>query len=253
MRNWFAGSFVMLLVLALCFPAQASDRMLVFGAASMKDALEAAGRDYEQQTGGRLVFSFASSSVLAKQIAAGAPADLYVSANSQWADWLEKQAMVNAASRRNIAGNSIVIAGKPVEGNVPGPEGLLTKGKFAMGDPSHVPAGRYGREALKSLGIWEEVKKHAVYGENVRVALEYVARGEVGAAIVYGSDLTVAPELKALYRFPASSHDPIVYPALLTEKGNADAKGFLDFLSSEKGQAILAKFGFVPAGQRVGE
>jgi len=249
MRNRVAGICLVLLAFGICFPAYAGERLLVFGAASMKDALEAAGQDYESKSGEALVFSFGSSSVLAKQIAAGAPADLYISANSQWADWLDKQGLVNKGSRRNIAGNSIVIAGKKGAREAGDPEAMLEKGKFAMGDPSHVPAGRYGREALKSLGIWEKVKANAVYGENVRVALEYVARGEVGVAIVYSSDLTVAPELTSLYKFPASSHDPIVYPALIPAGGNANAEGFLDFLSGAEGQKVLAKFGFVPAGE----
>lgn len=248
MPRFFAGFVAFVLAAWLAGPAIAGERILVFGAASMKDALEAAGRDYQRQTGDKLVFSFASSSVLAKQIAAGAPADLYVSANIQWADWLGEHGLGDNASRRNIAGNNIVIAGRGSGAKAEGPEDLLSGGKFAMGDPSHVPAGRYARLALKEMGLWEKVRANAVYGENVRVALAYVERGELATAIVYSSDLVVAPELTALYKFPPSSHPPIVYPALIPVKGDMKAKGFLDFLSGRQGQAVLARYGFLPAG-----
>jgi molybdate transport system substrate-binding protein len=158
MRKWISAICLMLLVLGFCSMASAGERILVFGAASMKDALEAAGRVYQEQ------------------IAAGAPADVYISANSQWADWLDKREMVLRGSRRNIATNKIVIAGIPAKDGTQGPEQLLTGGRFAMGDPSHVPAGRYGREALKSLGIWEKVRQHAVRTCVSRLSMSYVEK-----------------------------------------------------------------------------
>ena len=115
-----------------------------------------------------------------------------------------------------------------------------------MGDPTHVPAGRYANAALSSLGLWEKVREHAVFGENVRVALELARRGEVGAAIVYGSDLHAVEGLRSVYVFPADGHEPIVYPAATTKKAQPEADAFIDFLSGDKGQAILKEMGFAP-------
>lgn len=243
-----AALIACLLAFYFTLPAFAGDRLLVFAAASMKDALEAAGQDYMEQSGDSVVFSFAASSVLAKQIAAGAPANLFVSANSEWVDWLEERGFANRDSRRDIAGNRLVIAGRARgEGAAVGLE-LLRNGKFAMGDPTHVPAGRYARAALEQLGIWEMVQANAVYGENARVALEYVRRGELDIAIVYRSDLAVSTGLTALFEFPESSHPPIVYPAVIPAGADMKAARFTEFLAGPRGQAILARFGFLPAG-----
>jgi molybdate transport system substrate-binding protein len=116
-----------------------------------------------------------------------------------------------------------------------------------MGDPKGVPAGKYGKAALESLKLWDKVGQNAVFGENVRVALEYVRKGAVGAAIVYGSDRFAAPELATAYVFPDDSHEPIVYPAAETANGNDGVAKFLDFLSSEAGQKNFVAFGFAPA------
>ena len=127
---------------------------------------------------------------------------------------------------------------------------LLDARRFAMGDPSNVPAGKYGKAALETLGLWGEVKKNAVFTENVRLALQYVVLGEVKAAIVYASDRMAAPELKEAYRFPASSHAPILYPAALIEKNASDqARAFLAFLTGPAGQAIITARGFMGAAE----
>ncbi|MBK8457408.1 MAG: molybdate ABC transporter substrate-binding protein [Phyllobacteriaceae bacterium] len=190
-----------------------------------------------------MIFSFAASSALAKQIEAGAPADLFASADEDWMNFLAERRLILAETRRDIAGNILVIAaqGEDDAGS------LLTQGKFAMGDPGNVPAGKYAKAALDKMHMWEKVKANAVFADNVRAALEFVRKGAAKAAIVYGSDLKAAPELKAAYTFDPATHAPIRYPAALT-RDNPTARAFLEFLSSSEGQAIFAEWGFVPAG-----
>lgn len=241
--------FRVVLVLAIglwSLTAQAQPRITVFAAASLKDALEEAARVYETDTGVKVVLSLAASSVLARQIEAGAPADAIVSADLEWVDWLAQRRLIVPETRRNLIGNRLVIAAPGSASSVSEPSLLLEAGRFAMGDPEHVPAGKYAQAALEKLGLWERVRRNAVFTENVRVALEFVRRGELGAAIVYGSDRSAAPHLVEAYSFPADSHPPIVYPAAVTAEGNQAAVGFLDYLSGKEGQAIFARFGFAP-------
>ncbi len=228
------------------FAAFAQETVTVFAAASMKDALEEASKAYEAENGVKVVLSLAASSVLAKQIEAGAPADAFVSADLAWMDWLAERKLIKSETRRELAGNTLVIAGKPGSSPVTDPASVLSAGRFAMGDPEHVPAGKYAKSALEKLGLWDKVQANAVLTENVRVALEFVRKGEVGAAIVYGSDRNAAPELASVYTFPEDSHPPIVYPAAVTVNGKPSAAGFLDYLSGAKGQAIFAQLGFQP-------
>lgn len=235
-----------LAVLALCLfsaLAQAEEPITVFAAASMRDALEAASAEYETAVGSRPVFSFAASSVLARQIEAGAPVDIFISADEEWMDWAAERGLIVRETRRVIAGNELVIAAPNATAPVENPARLLAA-RFAMGDPAHVPAGRYAQTALKTLGLWEMVRANAVFGENVRVALELVRRGEVAAAIVYASDHQAAPELSVAFIFPGETHPPIVYPAALVAGGNEQATALLDFLSGEAGQRIFAAHGF---------
>lgn len=240
-----------LFVLALSLPAAAEqERLTVFAAASMKDAIDQAAAAFEAESGAEVVVSFASSSVLARQIEAGAPADVFVSANLQWMDRLEERRLIRPESRRNVAGNRLVIASGESMPRIADPGVLLGRGRFAMGDPGHVPAGIYAKSALESLGLWERLEDNAVFGENVRVALELARRGEVSAAIVYGSDQKlVADALARVYTFPPESHAPIVYPAAATPEASPQAEAFLDFLSGQRGQAIFAELGFAPPPQ----
>ncbi|RCS23935.1 molybdate ABC transporter substrate-binding protein [Phyllobacterium salinisoli] len=228
--------------------AHAAEKVTVFAAASMQDVVEEAARAFSGREGVEVTFSFAASSVLAKQIEAGAPASIFISADEDWMNYLEERKLISAASRRVIAGNALVIAMQAGEKRGEAAD-ILRAGRFAMGDPSNVPAGKYGKAALEKLGLWTEVEKNAVFAENVRVALQYVNRGEANAAIVYASDLAAAPGLTEAYRFPASSHAPILYPAALIGEGTAEARTFLDFLSGFQGQAIIRAKGFVPAAE----
>lgn len=228
------------------FPVTAAEKVVVFAAASMKDVIDTAAVKFKAENGAEVTASYASSSVLAKQIEAGAPAAIFISADLDWMNYLQERKLIDNDSRVIIAGNALVIAGakdaKPAEALE-----LLKAGRFSMGDPSNVPAGKYAKAALEKLGIWGDVSANAVFTENVRVALQYVSRGEVNNGIVYASDRAQVPELTEVYRFPASSHAPILYPAALVGKGDDSAKAFLAFLSSDAGQAIIAEKGFVPA------
>ena len=229
--------------------AHAAEKVTVFAAASMKDVIEEAARQMKAKDGTEVVASFASSSVLAKQIEQGAPAQIFISADQQWMDYAEKADVIDKDSRKIIAGNALVIATQKDTPKGDAKE-LLTAGRFSMGDPSNVPAGTYGKAALEKLDLWKDVEKNAAFAENVRVALQYVSRGEVNAAIVYASDRIAAPELVEAYRFPATSHEPIVYPAALVAKNESDAaKAFLAFLESDAGQAIVKDKGFVGAAE----
>lgn len=219
-------------------------RTLMLAAASLKDALSAANAAFARKGGGAITFSFAASSALAKQIESGAPADLFASADEDWMNYLAERKLILDETRRDIAANSLVIASPQPDA---GAEDLLTRGKFAMGDPGNVPAGKYAKAALEQMGLWEKAKGNAVFAENVRAALEFVRKGAARAAIVYASDLKAAPELRAAYTFAPETHAPILYPAALVRE-NETARAFLDFLSSPEGQAIFAEWGFTPAG-----
>ncbi|MEX0344228.1 MAG: molybdate ABC transporter substrate-binding protein [Rhizobiaceae bacterium] len=237
-----------LLLAVAGFSAHAGKLTTVFAAASLRDVLEAAAADYQKSTGQDIRLVFAASSVLARQIDAGAPAEIYISANREWIDWLASRDIIKAGETVNVAGNQLVVA-FPAGSKPPQKlDGMLTMGRFAMGDPSHVPAGRYAKTALENLNIWDIVRPYAVHCENVRVALEFLRRGEVSAAIVYASDMKVAPELVRAYAFPADSHSPIAYFAAPLASGNLGSKRFLDFLTGPDGQALFARFGFSSAG-----
>lgn len=250
MRKPLAVVMAMFFMLAAAPAGFAADRITVFAAASMKEAIDAAAEAYERTGDAEIVVSFAASSVLARQIEAGAPADVFISANQDWMDRLEEAGFLRAPSRRDIAGNELVIVTAGPMPKMADPRVLLGRGRFVMGDPGHVPAGIYAKAALECLGLWETLRNDAVFAENVRVALEFARRGEVTAAIVYGSDQkAVSDDLARVHTFAADCHPPIVYPAAATGKAAVAAEGFLDFLSGAEGQAIFARYGFAPAAK----
>lgn len=222
----------------------------VFAAASLTDALEQLGDDFTRSTGVRVRFSFAASSVLARQIEAGAGADVFFSADQAWMDYLQQRGRINAATRRDLLGNRLVLIA-PADSTLqlkiaPGFALLTALGgrRLATGDPDSVPVGRYARSALTSLGVWQDVEDRLVRAEDVRHALMFVARGEVPLGIVYASDARADQDVRVIDVFPADSHLPITYPVALTRGAGAEASRFLDFVQGPAGRAAFRDQGF---------
>ena len=221
-----------------------------FAAASLSNALPEIAAAYKQQTGNSIKFSFAASSVLARQIEASPGADLFMSADSDWMDYLDNKGLVDHASRKTLLSTHLVLIA-PAASTVAiklAPHvdllGALKGGRLAIADPDSVPAGKYGKSALTSLGIWNTLVDHTANAESVRVALAYVARGEAPLGIVYTTDAMVEPKVKIVDTFPDKTHAPIVYPAALTKDAKPGAKTFLDFLSGPQARSIFVKYGF---------
>ena len=238
------------LLMALApLPAFAAD-VTVFGAASLSDALKEIAANYQKQSGKQVAVSLAASSVLARQIEASGGADVFISADLDWMDYLDNKSLIQHDTRENLLGNKLVlVAGKDVSTSIAiAPHfdllGALKGGRLAMADPDSVPAGKYGRTALISLGAWNGVVNHVVNAENVRVALAYVARGEAPLGIVYETDAKADSNVKVVGVFPESSHQPILYPAALVKDAKPEARTFLAYLASPAARAVFEKDGF---------
>ena len=236
-----------LLLAAVALGARAEDRLLVFAAASLKNALDEATSVY---AGGKVVVSYGASSTLAKQIENGAPADVFISADLDWMDYVEKKGRLAPGTRRILLGNRLVLiapATRPI-GLQPAtgfPLGkALGSGRLALADPGSVPAGRYAKAALEKLGVWNEVAGRIAAAENVRAALAFVARGEAPLGIVYQTDAMEEPRVVVAGRFPEGTHPPIVYPAAVLKSARPGARRFLDFLAGPQARAIFEKHGF---------
>lgn len=229
------------LILALsAVVATATAELTVFAAASMSDAMKALAAAYEEEVGETVRFNFASSGALARQINAGAPVDLFVSANSKWMDWVEEREQIEANTRFNLAGNSLVMIAP--KGATVIFDGQIS-GRLAVGDFSSVPAGMYAKQALEHIGWLDSLRPKLVMGSNVRTVLMYVERGEVAAGIVYASDTQVSDKVEIIGTFPIDSHEPIVYPvAACSDK--ASTLAFLAFLKTEEAKTILKQNGF---------
>jgi len=235
--------------------ARASDAappVTVFAAASLQDALETLARRYREQTGRALRFSFASSSVLARQIEQGAPAAIFASADERWMDHLQERGLLAAGTRASLLGNRLVLvvpAARALNLDLtPGFDFaavLGSDGRWVTGDPSHVPVGRYAQQALTTLGAWPLAQTRLVRAENVRVALAFVERGEASAGIVYETDARASTRVRVAGVFPADSHAPISYPfAVLARHDSAAARDFLRFLSSDAAREVWRGHGF---------
>ncbi len=226
--------------------------LLVFAAASLTEAARGIGRVYTQKTGEPVEFSFAASSTLARQIEAGAPAGVFVSADTRWMDALQDRHLIDQATRRNIASNRLALiapAASRIELKLAPHCALaaaLGAGRLAIGEPASVPAGLYARAALVSLGLWDSVAGRLLPAEDVRAALEYVAHDEAPLGIVYRTDALIEPRVRIVDLFPPASHPPITYPAAAVAGSGADAVRFVDFLSSSAARAIFHKYGFAP-------
>jgi molybdate transport system substrate-binding protein len=225
--------------------------VLIFAAASLKNALDDISAAWTRETGRKVVISYAGSNALAKQIEAGAPADIFVSADLDWMDYVASKGFVRSGTRVNLLGNALVLVA-PKDSNAPigirpgfDLAAALGAGRLAVGHVDAVPAGRYAKAALEKLGIWNGVKDKVAQAENVRAALLFVSRGEAPLGIVYRTDAASDPGVKIVADFPAETYPPIVYPvALLNDSQNPDARAFLDFLRSGPAKALFEKQGF---------
>jgi molybdate transport system substrate-binding protein len=233
-------------------PAFAEEKGLtVFAAASMKNALDDIDAVYTAKTGVKVIASYAASSVLAKQIDQGAPADIFLSADTDWMDYATRQKTIKPETRTSLLGNSIVLIA-PKDSSIdkvsiaPGFDlaKLAGTGRIATGDVSSVPVGKYAKAALEKLGAWDAVAPKFAMAESVRAALTLVARGEAVLGIVYATDAKVEPGVKIVGTFPADFHPPIIYPVAATTSAGAGAASYLDFLRTSAAKAVFEKYGF---------
>jgi molybdate transport system substrate-binding protein len=230
----------------------AQQRVTVFAAASLKNALDAVNAACEADVGEAATVSYAASSALAKQIEEGAPADVFMSADLDWMKYLSDRNLIKADTETQLLGNGIVLVA-PADSEVKATiavnfdlAGLLGDGRLAMGDVKAVPAGKYGKAALESLGVWASVEGKVAQAENVRAALALVSTGEAPLGIVYKTDAVADPKVKVVGAFPQSSHPPIVYPVAQTAGSkNAETPAFLKCLQSAKAKEIFEAQGFI--------
>lgn len=252
----FCTAAVILLLTLGPFRAAQADDVVVFAAASMKNALDDAVHAFEQQGGAPVEISYAASSQLAKQIASGAPADIFISADLDWMNYVQSRDLIRPATRRDLLGNRLVLVapvGTGVKVDIkPGFDlvGMLNGGRLAMADPDSVPAGKYGKAALQKLGIWQKVAPRVAGAENVRAALLYVDRKETPLGIVYATDAAADPKIEIAGVFPENTHPPIIYPvALTTASNNPRATKFLAFIESPAARPAFEKQGFTVLGE----
>ncbi len=223
----------------------------MLAAASLQESLSDAARRWAAKGHAKPVLSFASSSALARQIAAGAPADLFISADEPWMDDVAAKGMIRAGTRVSFLSNRLVLVA-PASSRTrltiaPGFQlaRALGTGRLAMADPDAVPAGKYGKAALSNLGVWSSVERRVARAENVRAALALVERGEAPLGIVYATDALASRGVRVVGTFPAASYPPITYPvAVVRSSTNRDAEGFRRFLISREGKGIFVRYGF---------
>lgn len=246
-RSVLAGIAVSLL---LAVPAMAAD-VTVFAAASLKNALDDIGAAWKTETGKEAAISYAASSTLAKQIEQGAPADVFISADVPWMDYLAERGLVKKDTVVKLLGNRLVLVAPAESGAAldikPGFDllGALGDGRLAMGQVDSVPAGKYGKEALTALGVWDAVSGHVAQADNVRAALALVSTREAPLGIVYETDANADKNVKIVGVFPEDSHAPIIYPAAITtDAKSSDAADFMAFLATETAAKLFEAQGF---------
>jgi molybdate transport system substrate-binding protein len=252
-RSWLGLAVALSLVPGLApVQANAQNDVVIFAAASLKNALDEIAATWSKDTGKPIPkISYAASSALAKQMEQGAPADMFISADLDWMDYVAAKNLIKNDSRFNMLGNKIVIIApkdsKTTNLAIKGDDlaKALAGGRLSMANIDSVPAGKYGKAALEKLGAWNAVKDSIAQAENVRAALLLVGRGEAPLGIVYSTDAAAEPNVRIVATFPDDSHPPIIYPAALTKDStNADAKAFLDFLRTAKARSAFEKQGF---------
>jgi len=237
----------------LLFAAAATaQNVVVFAAASMKESLDDVARQFEAASGNKVAVSYAASSALARQIEAGAPADIFISADTDWADYLDARKLLMPGTRTNLLANQLVLIA-PANSTVTlriAPSFKLAealgKDRLAMANPDAVPAGKYGKASLEALGVWLPVSEKIARAENVRAALALVSRGETPYGIVYRTDALADKGVKIVDTFPAGTHPDITYPvAMIATSKTPSAKAFVDFMKTEKVRATWEKYGFL--------
>lgn len=232
--------------------AMAAEKITVFAAASLTNALQDIAQQYKKEKQVEVVASFASSSTLARQIEAGAPADLFISADQKWMDYAVGKATIETATRVNLLTNSLVVVAPEASEQAPFTItektnwlALLKGGRLATGNPSHVPAGIYAKDALTKLGAWNTLEPKLAPAEDVRGALALVERGETPLGIVYGSDAVASQGVKVVATFPEDSHKKVEYPmAVVKGNQNATVEGFYDYLKGPEAAAVFKRYGF---------
>ncbi|MEK9497376.1 molybdate ABC transporter substrate-binding protein [Photorhabdus sp. P32] len=239
---------------ALTWQAWATEKVTLFAAASLTNALDDIALQYKQKTKGEVIASYASSSTLARQIEQGAPADIFISADQQWMDYVAGKKLIIDETRLTMLGNQLVlIAPKASKLNKVDInketkwKSLLEGGRLAVGDPDHVPVGIYAKESLQYLGAWETVNPLLARTSNVRSGLALVERAEVPLGIVYGSDAIASDKVKVVGIFPEESHKPIEYPmAIIKDHSNPTVINFYEYLKTPEAVAIFKRYGFHP-------
>jgi molybdate transport system substrate-binding protein len=244
------------LLFALAFAACAKDaprNLTVFAAASLKESLDAAAADWTARSGQKVVVSYAASNALARQIEQGAPADVYISADEAWMDYLQARSLLAKGTRFDLVRNRLVLVA-PADSALQRVDlarsdeflRALGEGRLSVAEVESVPAGKYAREALNRLGLWTSVSARLAQGENVRAALSFVAKGEAPLGIVYATDARAEPKVRVVAEFSPTTHARIAYPAAATAKGDSAkaSRGFLAFLRSGPAREIFTRAGF---------
>jgi molybdate transport system substrate-binding protein len=250
----FAGRVLLVALIALATPLAFAADVVVFAAASLKEAMDEQARQFEAATGNKVVVSYGASNALAKQIESAAPADAFISADQDWMDYLDQRKLVMPGTRVDLLRNTLVliapVSSKPSLKIAPGfaLAAALGQDRLAMANPDSVPAGKYGKAALESLGVWGSVEKQVARAENVRAALALVSRGEAPFGVVYATDAYSDKGVRIVDTFPASTYPPIVYPAALVASSKSPAaKPLVDYLRASSARSVWEKYGFAVA------
>jgi len=244
-------SFYMFAAVFVVVGTLAHAQTTIFAAASATSAVDEVLELYRQQGGEPVRASYASSGALARQIESGAPAGMYLSANPDWMDHLEQQGLLAEGTRQDLLSNSLVLVA-PVQDrrSLELRHGMplarwLNGGRLSMGDPAHVPAGNYARQALEHFGVWDDVQAQTARAENVRAAVLLVARAEAPLGIVFATDAAIEPQVRVVATFPSNSHDTIVYPAAIVGEHDSEAvRAFLAFLQTAEARQVFERYGF---------
>jgi molybdate transport system substrate-binding protein len=247
------GLLVLALALSVAWPSFAADKITVFAAASLTDALNAIDAAYTAKSGTAVTVSFAASSTLARQIEAGAPAQIFLSADTKWMDYLDKKNLIEPGTRQNVLGNKLAliapsdspVATLSIDRTLDWQHLLGADGHLAVGDPDHVPAGIYAKEALTNLGVWPELQPHLARADDVRGALTLVERGEAPLGIVYVTDARVSTHVRIVGVFPEDTHSPIVYPfAIVKGAASPAVQAYFRFLNGADARTVFNRYGF---------